>query len=640
VSAIGAFTFVLHSHLPYARLAGRWPHGEEWIHEAASETYIPLLETLYDLKEEGIPFKLTIGITPVLAEQLADALVLEHFDQFLDAKIAAAIKDMRYFEGQPLQPENAATPLIAGGVIDERKTGTEARVVSEARVAAAEEGQRQQGQSEPIVVPPGVSERISDKKVEEVGVTTYEPTGTADKHLRYLAEWYLNFYTRIKHAFAARFNRDIIGAFRRLQDEGYIEITTSAATHGYLPLLGRDSSLSAQLRSGVSSYKRLFGRAPTGIWLPECAYRPAYITAEGKIRPGIEYFLAENDLKVFFSETHAITGGLPVGVAAGDVIGPYGEIKRRYVIPATSTTPQRAATTYHPYYVSNSTAGLGAEDHSGVAVIGRNNRTGEQVWSADWGYPGDFDYREFHKKAGTSGLQYWRVTGAKTDLAHKDYYHPEWAMFKVEQHAEHFAHLVEDLLRDYNTKTGEYGLIASNYDTELFGHWWFEGVAWLGMVLRLLARSSAVELTTASQYVSEHPPTEVLNVPEGSWGAGGTHFTWDNGDTHWMWQPIHEAEVRMEGLAAEYTNPSEDERVVLNQAARELLLLQSSDWPFLVTTGQAREYAIQRYSQHLERFNKLVSSLDARTPNRSYAEECYELDKLFPDIDYCWFSMR
>ena len=90
----GAFTFVLHTHLPYARLAGRWPHGEEWIHEAACETYIPLLRTLYDLQEEGIPFRLTIDITPVLAEQLADADVLNHFDQYLDDRIALATSDM------------------------------------------------------------------------------------------------------------------------------------------------------------------------------------------------------------------------------------------------------------------------------------------------------------------------------------------------------------------------------------------------------------------------------------------------------------------------------------------------------------------------------------------------------------------
>ncbi|MBC8100215.1 MAG: DUF1957 domain-containing protein [Armatimonadetes bacterium] len=642
MSAIGAFTFVLHSHLPYARLAGRWPHGEEWIHEAASETYIPLLQTLYDLKADGIPYKLTIGLTPVLAEQLADALVLEHFDQFLDAKIAAAKRDMRYFDGLPPEDDAPQITTAALEVTDDRKTATEARIVSEKQAIASDalRVDDQRDFADEPAQPSSPTHKLAEVSAQAVGITQVQPTGTQDPHLRILAEWYLDYYQGVKTAFHQRFNRDIIGAFRILQDEGYIEITTSAATHPYLPLLGTDSSIAAQLKTGVTSYKRMFGRAPTGIWLPECAYRPAYITPEGRLRPGIEYFLAEHDIKVFFSETHAITGGLPVGVAAGDVIGPYGEIKRRYVIPAATTAPQRAATTYHPYYVSNSTAGIGAEDHSGVAVMGRNNRTGQQVWSADWGYPGDFDYREFHKKAGTSGLQYWRVTGAKTDLAHKDYYRPEWALIKVEQHAEHFAHLVVDLLRDYNNKTGEYGIIASNYDTELFGHWWFEGVAWLGMVLRLLAIDPEVEMTTASKYLGEHPPTEVLNVPEGSWGAGGTHFTWDNGDTHWMWAPIHEAEVRMEGIAAQFLEPTDDEMAVLNQAARELLLLQSSDWPFLVTTGQAREYAIQRYSQHLERFNKLVNSVLAQQPDRALANEYYELDKVFVDLDYRWFAPR
>jgi 1,4-alpha-glucan branching enzyme len=172
----------------------------------------------------------------------------------------------------------------------------------------------------------------------------------------------------------------------------------------------------------------------------------------------------------------------------------------------------------------------------------------------------------------------------------------------------------------------------------LFGHWWFEGVAWLGKVLRLLAQDSEVELTTASRHIEQHPPEEVITVPEGSWGTGGTHFTWDNQETRWMWEPIHEAEERMEALVAQYPNPDEDELAVINQTARELLLLQSSDWPFLVTTGQAREYSIRRFSQHVERFEKLATTLEGKRPNREMADEFWELDKVFPDIEYRWFG--
>jgi 1,4-alpha-glucan branching enzyme len=559
VSAIGAFTFVLHSHLPYARKAGRWPHGEEWLHEAAMETYVPLLDTLYDLREQGIPYRITIGITPILAEQLADKDVIDHFDQYLEDRIVAAQKDIVLFEQE--------TPV--------------------------------------------------------------------DEQLVFLAGWYLKLFERIKHSFDVRFGRDILGAFRTLQDEGLIEITTCAATHGYLPLVSNDSTINAQLATGIRSYERFFGRPPTGIWLPECAYRPAYVTETGQKRPGIEHFLDERGIKVFFSETHTVTGGRAVGVAAGDVIGPYGDIRRRYVIPQSKTleTPESGSTTMFPYYVYDTTS-YPESKRTDVSVIARNNRIGQQVWSAEWGYPGDFDYREFHRKAGSSGIQYWRITGAGVDLGHKELYHPDWAEYKIDQHAEHFAHLVGDQLRKFHDETGQYGLVSANYDTELFGHWWFEGVAWLGKVLTHLARMTDVELTTASRHVSLHPPTEVLNLPESSWGAGGTHFVWDNNDTHWMWAPIHEAEARMENLANHYDQPTDDERVVLAQAAREALLLESSDWPFLVTTGQAREYSIKRFSEHLERFNRLADSLEKDAPDVELAQELYELDKVFPDIDY------
>ncbi len=595
MTPIGAFTFVLHSHLPYARLAGRWPHGEEWIHEAAAETYIPLLNALYDLKAEGVSYKLTIGLTPILVEQLADEDVKDHFDTYLEDKIAAAEADILRFEGADEEES------LAEGV--------------EADSIEADD---------------------DDKEDVEEG----EAVSDVDPHMAHLARFYRDWFVEIKHSFDERYNRDIVGAFRQLQDQGYVEIVTCGATHGYLPLLGTDSSIHAQVKTGVEAYKYHFGRAPRSIWLPECAYRPAYIGEHGEMRPGIERFLAEQGLQVFFSETHTIEGGMPVGVAAGEAIGPYGIIKRRYVIPIQEKIPSRAATTFNPYFVSDTAAGSEAAQHSGVAVIGRNNRTGMQVWSGEWGYPGDGDYREFHRKDAKSGMQYWRVTGPRVDLGWKDAYHPDWAEYKVGEHARHFAWLVADQLRSYYEEAGKPGLIASNYDTELFGHWWFEGVEWIKQVLRHLAENPEVELTTAARYVEENPPQDVLHIPEGSWGMGGDHFTWDNHDTHWMWGPIHGAEKRMKALAIRFETSSDAERTVLNQAARELLLLQSSDWPFLVTTGQAREYAIRRFTSHVERFEALARSLEANQPDVRLADELYEIDKVFPMIDYRWFAER
>ena len=549
----GAFTFVLHSHLPYARQAGRWPHGEEWIYEAAAETYVPLLTTLSALAEHDIPARVTLGITPVLAEQLADPLVIQHFEEYLQDRSERAANDVGRFR--------------------------------------------------------------------ELG----------DDHAAYLAQWYEGFYNRTLVTFRDRFGRSLLGVARRLQDSGHVEILTSAATHGYLPLLSRDSSIAGQLHTGVRTYRRHFGRDPNAVWLPECAYRPAYIES-GVTRPGLEDFLAEVGLRLFFAETHTVEGGRPVGKATEDVIGPYGEIPRRYTVPLTEAAPAGERTTFQAYNVAR----------PDVAVIGRNNRTGMQVWSAEHGYPGDFDYREFHKKDAVSGLQYWRVTGAGVELGDKDYYHPDWAEGKVSAQADDFARLVEDEVRQYHERTGKFGIVAAIYDTELFGHWWFEGVRWLGEVLARLARSETVELTTATQYLEAHRPEDVVQLPESSWGAGGNHFTWDNPDTHWMWPIIHDAEARMERLVARYPDASGPGLDVLSQAARELLLLQSSDWPFLVTTGQAGEYAIQRFREHIDRFERLAGIAEAGSPDEAagqLARDLYERDKVFPDVDYrAWAS--
>lgn len=556
----GAFTFVLHSHLPYAREAGMWPHGEEWVHEGISETYLPLLDALYDLKEEGVDYRITVSVTPILAEQLGDPLIADHFETFAEERATWAAADVERF------------------------------------------------------------------------------TESGDAELKRLAEHYHAWYSSTLKSFRSRHNRDILGALKTLQDEGYIEISTCAATHGYLPLLGRDSSIFAQLRTGIRSYERSFGRKPTAIWLPECAYRPgrsAEETVDGIVRPSIETFLKEQGIRVFFTETHTVEGGRPVGKAAGEAIGPYGEVYQRITVEPSDDLQDEPGTTYKAYWVGDA-----AGD---VAVLARNNRTGQQVWSGTFGYPGDAAYREFHRKDGVSGMQYWAIGAPGTDLGEKPLYNPDLARERTESHADHFAHLVEDLLEEYRAGAGKPGVISSNYDTELFGHWWFEGVTWLKRVLLRLAQSDKVDLTTATQMVNSYLPDRVVELPESSWGAGGNHSTWMNPETEWMWPVIHGAERRMEALVAENTDPDDDVKRVLAQAGRELLLLQSSDWPFLVTTGQANEYATKRFREHVERFDLMAETAESGELGPGAREQLELLerrDNPFPTIDYRDFAER
>ncbi len=554
---VGSFTFVLHSHLPYCRKAGIWPFGEEWLHEALSETYIPLLNALYDLVGEGVKPYLTLGLTPVLVEQLSDAYLLEKFTKYVETKLENCAEDIKRYSGE-----------------DEERAA--------------------------------------------------------------LAHFYQEWYAKILHSFQDRFGGDIVKAFRDLQEGGYIEIITSAATHGYLPLLGRDSSIYFQIKTAVDSYKRHFGRQPRGIWLPECAYRPGYewvspVDEEAKpvFRPGIDKFLIENKLEYFIVDTHTLEGGATLGVYAARFPALnrlWKQFDKEYVEIKTKETK----TTYRPYLLRY--------NQDFVSIFGRNERSGLQVWSAEWGYPGDGWYREFHKKDLNTGLQYWRVTSSDADLGSKELYNPQIAMERVEDNSNHFVSLMKELLADYSSKSVEPGIVVAPYDAELYGHWWFEGVEWIKRVLRKMDKDPDIELTTGGRYLDKYPATVVVSLPESSWGKGGYHFIWLNPDNEWIWAYVYRAEERMEGFATKYKDTDDgDLKRVLNQAARELLLMESSDWPFLISTGQARDYSAQRFTEHKDKFEHIVKHIESGDLNENFWRwlgEIEEQDNIFPDIDY------
>lgn len=585
----GGFTFVLHTHMPFYRGAGRWPHGEENLHEVMAETYVPLLVALTDLHEAGIPARVTLGITPVLAEQLADDAIKEHFEEYLNQEIEGATADIERFEQ------------------------------------------------------------------------------AKDSHFMYLAHFYRDWYRNILQTFQERFGRDLIGGFRRLQDAGMIEILTSAATHPYLPLMQRDSTIHAQLAVGKRATERHFGKSPRAIWLPECAYRPGYYAKASDGTPyerlGLEQMLEVAGLRLFFSEGTSVEGSHVIGEARSEtremvravpnrqeVLDIYGQVEQvieemgyesagfvteKRIVPFEGEGRPAGANggTFEPYLVRD----------SDVSVMGRNRAVGEQVWAANIGYPGDSDYREFHKKDAEHGLQYWRVTDSKADIAYKQPYDPYRAGHRVAEHANHFVGLVAQQLRDFQAKHGKTGFIASAYDTELFGHWWFEGVDWLKRVLTLLAEHDEIELTTASEWLEAHPPDKVIDLPESSWGHAGTHITWINPETTWMWSAVYSAERRMEGLVDRYPSAEGGALEALNQAARELVLLEASDWEFLYTTGQARQYSTDRFAEHVDRFNNLAGALEFDADDaslRRLAQEYNERDNLFPDMDYKLFVRR
>jgi 1,4-alpha-glucan branching enzyme len=411
---------------------------------------------------------------------------------------------------------------------------------------------------------------------------------------------------------------DLLGAFRRLAQVGAIELMTCAATHGYLPLLGREESIALQLGTGAASHRRHFGEAPRGIWLPECAYRPRYEWTppagplKGKVRRrrrGIEEFLAMGGLGYFVTDAHLLQGGEPLSAYRD-----YYPALRAVAAGVEHPAYRLDRSPYRPYAVASRGGG-------GAAVaFARDPKTTLQVWSREAGYPGDGWYLEFHKKHFPGGIRYWRVTDSRSDLGDKVAYVPNAARESAARHGLHFAGLLAQVLDGEAERAGRPVEVCNPYDTELFGHWWFEGPEFLGNLLRQLPEVR-IELETLGRYAALHPADEATTLLEGSWGEGGDHRVWLNRDTEWTWEMAYQAEENFWTLVSgtAWDGRPLAERIMA-QLARELLILQASDWQFLITTWAARNYAEQRFAEHFAHFTRLANLLSQISQGESLSD--------------------
>jgi len=218
-------------------------------------------------------------------------------------------------------------------------------------------------------------------------------------------------------------------------------------------------------------------------------------------------------------------------------------------------------------------------------------------------------------------MRYWKVSGTKVDLGEKMLYWLDDVPGKLNENAGHYVNLIKDILRAYKNDTGSPGVITAPYDCELFGHWWFEGNWWLARVLRWLEDGPEIELTNTRHYIEKYPPNKVVQIIEGSWGQGSSHWVWLNEWTTWTWEKIYECESKSEEIISKYKDSTDENLIkILKQMARELLLLESSDWQFLITTWSARDYAENRIALHYENFNRLYEMAQTYASGKNVEE--------------------
>lgn len=502
----GYFSLVLHTHMPYLRKNGAWPVGEDWLYQAMSETYLPLLGMLAQMDSEDISSCIGITMTPVLCEQLADRYIQDRFIEYLKVMAehtASDIKDFEYFSD------------------DKRKA---------------------------------------------------------------LGEAYFEDYRRKLLAFVA-IDGDLLGALSSFEQSGLVEIIASSATHAFLPGLTDWRSVRAQVLLGLESHRRRFGVNPAGFWMPECAYRE-----------GLEDLLESEGVRYVLIDPSALQG-----------------------LPST-----------YPYYVGSSR----------VAAIARSERAHRNAWDEHTGYPADDLYKDSTKYYQGSGLHYWKVTGPNVSIENKEIYEPVPAQARAFDHARHFIKAIAEELRAAPASPGNGAgagakpVVLASYDTEFLGHGWKEGIYWLEIILRSLARSEGIRMTTPSRYLEQNPPSTSATLGLTTWGTNKDDSTWINPETAWMWEALGETQKTLFGLW-DLRRGSALENRALEQAAREVLLLETSDWPYMVAKYRAKEYSIERFCAHLERFREIAGMLEKGDIDKleSMLSEIEETDNIFAQLD-------
>jgi len=466
-----------------------------------------------------------------------------------------------------------------------------------------------------ISLTPTLCEMLSDELLQErylnhlnllIELAEKEKIRTQyNSDLNLISIMYLKRLKGIHKIYTENYNKNILSGFKYFQEKGNIEIITSSATHAFLPLLNiYPNAVRAQVLIGISEYERHFGIKPEGIWNSECGYYP-----------GLEKILEEGNIKYFFVDTHGIL---------------YASRYPKYGV-------------YAPLVTENN-----------ITYFGRDVETSESVWSAREGYPGDPYYREFYRDIGfdldyeyikpyihesglriSTGIKYHRITSKNTPLEYKQYYDPEKALQKVKEHATHFVLRREQQIENLCVYMDRAPLIVSMYDSELFGHWWYEGPEFLYYVFKLIDQSNIVSTMLPGEYLQQYPENQIANPPLSSWGFNGYNEFWLNDTNDWIYRHIHKCCERMIEMANKNRNLKESLCIrALNQAARELLLAQSSDWAFIMKTNTMSDYAVKRTRTHILNFNKIYEMIKDKKIDGLWLSEIESRNNIFPDIDF------
>lgn len=424
-------------------------------------------------------------------------------------------------------------------------------------------------------------EKYVQQRIDRTKSNARELASQGFEEFRSLALFWENWYTGVDRDFEELYRRDLLGAFRALHDANHIELVTSPATQAFLPLLGSPTAIEAQIRIGVESFKKHFARQPRGIVLPSA-------TSDGAYTPQLlESLLEAHGLEYFVS-----------AAASG--------------IDTTVNHPPRGLLSQRELCA--------------------------QVTNLQEGYAGDPLFLDFDKRHYPGGFRFWRQSGSGPNLAQKEIYEPFRTGTLCGEQAEHW---LDKIKASTAVTTGPVLCVAC--DALAFGQRWFEGANWLHRVLKKSWNDEGIDLVTAHeamQLAHAHQSTLSGDVPAEAHPQVSPH--WNTDHNGWVWPEIDVCERQLSELATQHLNtPNPKLREILDQCAREVLLMQDGDWPLLMSEGEARSYAAHRVAGHINVFQHLVSIIETVSRGefmsegeRTFLAATQERDNCFAEVSF------
>jgi 1,4-alpha-glucan branching enzyme len=442
----------------------------------------------------------------------------------------------------------------------------------------------------------------------EFGLQEMDRTA-GDEKLQSLAKLFYDKALDRRFCFTERYGKNILKAFDYYQRKGRLELLTTAATYGFLPFYtSNPEAVQAQFEVAIASYRLNFGKYPQGFWLPELGWAPE-----------LERYLRAYNFGYTMVNTHGVIFGNP---------------------PALKGS-------FYP-----------VKTLQGIFILARDHYAYHDVADKQQGFSYDPVYRDNYADAGyelppEAVKPFLGADGSRTQTGYKyrtlgcrdhkkQVYDPQKASEKIREQARAFLDARIFRLQAAAQYMAETPISLCAYNANTFGRFWYEGSEFLETLFREGAKRETLQFMTPAEYLYKQELSTVQTIMPAfsSVGHNGYAETWLDASNDWIYRHTVRSLERMTEIAERFPDETGLKERALNQAAREILLGQASDWTKMLYKQEFPEYARNQIEETLRNFTTIYEALGSNYISTEWLTNLERRHNIFPSINYRVFRKK